>query len=276
MIFCKTRVIKVNLNGGLGNQLFQFAAATNLAMIEGKQLVFVESNKIWRNRLNFLGIDLKVFYSPVSINNQLALVPSTEDLHSRVCRYDNYHEPVFSYTKIALRETHTSMHGYFQSEKYFDNFKNEIRDFIKRNLDKMGFESHFDNILQIRMGDMARIAEIRNVHGIVTDDYLENALNLFAINAKSWLQISDDPEMIHTELPNFAAQKIQVHKGQSDIEDLYLLSEAKNIIISNSTFGWWGAWLSDGKVVAPKKWFSDLGLQLRSTKDLFPENWTLI
>jgi hypothetical protein len=51
---------------------------------------------------------------------------------------------------------------------------------------------------------------------------------------------------------------------------------AKKIVISNSTFGWWGAWLSAGEVIAPKKWFSDLGLQIRNTKDLFPENWTLI
>jgi hypothetical protein len=126
------------------------------------------------------------------------------------------------------------------------------------------------------MGDMARITEIRNVHGIVTDTYLENALKLFAINAKSWIQISDDSEMISLELPNFAAKKIHVHRAESDLEDLYLLSEAKNIIISNSTFGWWGAWLSDGEVVAPRKWFSELGLQIRTTKDLFPENWTLI
>jgi len=276
MFFCQTGVIKVKLNGGLGNQLFQFAAATNLALTEGKQIIFAESNNIWRNRLSFLGIDLKVFYIPNLDNDQLTFMPTTRAAHSRLCRYENYHEPMFSFTKINLQSTHTSLHGYFQSEKYFDEYKYEIKSFIKKNLNKMSITTHFDNVLQIRMGDMARITEIRNVHGIVTDTYLENALKLFAINAKSWIQISDDSEMISLELPNFAAKKIHVHRAESDLEDLYLLSEAKNIIISNSTFGWWGAWLSDGEVVAPRKWFSELGLQIRNTKDLFPENWTLI
>lgn len=273
---CKNGLIQVNLNGGLGNQLFQFSAATNLAIIEGKQLVFVEANQIWKSRLNFLGIEVSSIYMPFIENNKLYFTQTIHETLAKFCYYRNYHEKMFNYEKIYLPSTHTRLHGYFQSIKYFDENKYLIRSFIKLNLNKMGYKSSFANILQIRMGDMARDPEIRKVHGVVTDDFLERALKVFEIDSKLWLQISDDSEMIESELPNFFALNMDKHKSHSDFEDLYLLSEAKNLIISNSTFGWWGAWLSGGQVVAPVNWFSKIGMATRDTKDLFPQNWTLV
>jgi hypothetical protein len=63
---------------------------------------------------------------------------------------------------------------------------------------------------------------------------------------------------------------------QPDTRDFVELASSPNIIISNSTFGWWAAWLGEGNVVAPKQWFSEYGLMDRSTKDLFLENWKLL
>jgi hypothetical protein len=123
---------------------------------------------------------------------------------------------------------------------------------------------------------MARDPVVRKIHGIISDEYLESAMKIHGIKAENFVVITDDSEKIVHELPNFSALDVNYARSNSDLADLYTLSMAKKIVISNSTFGWWGAWLSGGEVIAPKKWFSDLGLQMRNTKDLFPENWTLI
>ena len=62
----------------------------------------------------------------------------------------------------------------------------------------------------------------------------------------------------------------------TEIEDFISLAECKEQIISNSTFSWWAAYLSGGKVVAPKEWFAGALAKRCTTKDLLPENWILI
>jgi hypothetical protein len=266
MLSCKLGVIKVNLNGGLGNQLFQFATATTCALLENRQLQFVESNKVWKNRLTFLDVALGKIYEPKIRGNKLDLVPST---HRSFCKFESFHEKQFNYSKIRLSKSHTSIHGYFQSEKYFKEYKNEIRAFIKYKVEQLGFMSQASSIVQIRLGDMARNREIREVHGIITDDYLKKAMSLFALDEKPWHLVSDDIQLISHELPIFSNLQINKIAVVSDLEDFYNLTHAKNLIISNSTFGWWGAWLSDAKVVAPTGWFSPHGLKQRPTIDLF-------
>ena len=63
------------------------------------------------------------------------------------------------------------------------------------------------------------------------------------------------------------------YSSNTPIADFYLLCNAENLIISNSTFSWWGAWLSNARTVAPAKWFPKLPI---STKDIVPERWVKV
>jgi hypothetical protein len=273
MLTCGKRVTRVSLNGGIGNQLFQFANGVNLALQNNCQLQFVESSKQWPSKLQFLVISPRATYAPKVRDGSLDL-PIGE--HKKFCRFDQFVEKAFSYETIAISNSHTKIQGYFQSEKYFAANELPIRNHI---IEKIGsfksFES-WDYVIQIRLGDMARDPVVRKIHGIISDEYLESAMKIHGIKAENFVVITDDSEKIVHELPNFSALDVNYARSNSDLADLYTLSMAKKIVISNSTFGWWGAWLSAGEVIAPKKWFSDLGLQIRNTKDLFPENWTLI
>lgn len=205
ILLCKTKVIKVYLNGGLGNQLFQFAAATSLAIESKSQLIFVDSNK------------------------------------KHLCPHSEY-----------------------------------ICNFVKKSLFNQGCISQRSNVLQIRMGGMARDESVRKVHGIISANYLSKALYGLSIDSKEWVVISDDFDSIQEELSGFAHLNIRNVVSKSDLEDLFVLSQAKNFIISNSTFGWWGAWLSEGQVVAPMNWFTAEGFAMRPVVDLFPSDWTLM
>jgi hypothetical protein len=273
MLTCSKRIIRVHLNGGIGNQLFQFANGLNLALDNNCQLRFVESNTRWQNKLEFLGIYPLVTYFP-SVSDGFLKLPKVE--HKKFCRFDQFEEKTFSYENIAINNSHTSIQGYFQSEKYFAANKLPIRNHIMQKIGNFKSLQSWDYVIQIRLGDMARDPVVRKIHGTITDEYLESAMKIYGISAENFRVVTDDSEKIVYELPNFAALGANYAQSNSDLEDLYTLSMAKKIVISNSTFGWWGAWLSEGEVIAPKKWFSDLGLQMRNTKDLFPENWTLI
>ena len=273
MLTCKERIIRVYLNGGIGNQLFQFANGLNLALKHDSQLQFIESNNKWPNKLEFLGIHPCATYFPADGGGYLEL-PIVK--HKKFCRFDLYDEKAFHYENVPIIKTHTKIQGYFQSEKYFMKNKNLIRNYIIQKLREYKTAENWDYVIQIRLGDMARDPQVREIHGIVTDEYLESAIEIHGLSPEKFLVVTDDSEKIVFELPKFAALNSKYCPSYSDLEELFTLTKAKKIIISNSTFGWWGAWLSDGHVVAPKKWFSDLGLQMRNTKDLFPENWTLI
>jgi hypothetical protein len=270
---CKTGVIKVFLNGGIGNQLFQFATATSLALDKGSQLIFVESNKEWSNRLDFLGLEL---HSPYSIIEMAGSLFFFQAKNKHLCLFENYYEREFSFTKIEVENTHIKLNGYFQSEKYFNAHSNQIRKFIIEGLANLGFTSQYRNVVQIRMGDMARNENVRRMHGIISESYLSKALASLAINLEEYTVVSDDFDSLRSELPEFHRLKIKRAESNSDLEDLYILSKANNLIISNSTFGWWGAWLGGGNVVAPLDWFTTEGLAVRPIIDLFPNSWKLI
>ena len=64
--------------------------------------------------------------------------------------------------------------------------------------------------------------------------------------------------------------------GKNSVWDMFLMTHCKDLIIANSSFSWWGAWLNtnpDKKVFAPQKWFTD---NLLDTRDLIPESWMKI
>ena len=89
---------------------------------------------------------------------------------------------------------------------------------------------------------------------------------------KKYLIFSDDLEWCKENF-DFIENKVII-EGNTDYQDLYLMSLCKNNIICNSTFSWWGAWLNknDKKIViAPEKWFSSAD-EYYNTEDIIPSN----
>jgi hypothetical protein len=95
-------------------------------------------------------------------------------------------------------------------------------------------------------------------------------------NDKYYIIFSDDISWCKENL-SFLNNKIFI-EGNTDFQDLYLMSKCKNNIIANSSFSWWGAWLNTNKdkiVIAPKKWFGISNSHL-DTSDLYCNNWVTI
>jgi hypothetical protein len=193
-------------------------------------------------------------------------------------------EPYFHYwpeIKNVPRDCY--LRGYWQSEKYFQEAAPTIRkDFtFKKTLTKensdLAERIREKNAvsLHVRRGDYVRNPKTAATHGLCSLDYYQAAIRYISkqVEQPFFFIFSDDITWVkkHLEM-NFPCRYIDHNSGADSYNDMHLMSLCRHHIIANSSFSWWGAWLSSHKnkiVVAPKKWFANDN----STTDLFPQGW---
>jgi len=257
-------MISSYLQGGLGNQLFQIAAAAALATDNDDQAEFDTANhdlpKQGRKCKNYLETVFRnvKFSSGLKLNNV-------------------YHEPHYCYKEIKYVPG-MCLVGYFQSEKYFVKHVDKIRNlFSVDDKTKAAIKEKYGEVLKketvavhVRRGDYLKYSD---THPPCTVEYYQTAMNQFPKDS-TYLFFSDDIDWCKD---NFAQDNIIFVEGEEDIFDFYFISMCKSIILSNSSFSWWAAWLNENdnkKVIAPKRWF---GKNVsHDTKDLIPSRWKKI
>ena len=158
--------------------------------------------------------------------------------------------------------------GYFQSEEYFKHRRSEILELFKPAdsfIDKINnYKYFFDNIsLHVRRNDYVKLYP--EIHIPQQMNYYNEALSLLPQDKKV-LIFSDDLPWCYE---NFVGDRFMFIK-ELDYISMYIMSKMKYHIIANSSFSWWGAWLSNSeKVIAPKKWFGhDVNYE-----NIVPKNW---
>ena len=183
------------------------------------------------------------------------------------------------------------LEGYWQSEKYFIEISDIIRkefSLTKNILSAMskGTENLAQKIssmksvsVHIRRGDYVNEAKTTKMHGFCTSDYYNKAIEVLSskiINPHFFI-FSDDVEWVEKSFfQTYPITNVSRITEVDPIQDLYLMSLCQNHIIANSTFSWWGAWLSGNQkkiVCAPSKWFHDKNI---NTQDLLPGAWIKI
>ena len=129
--------------------------------------------------------------------------------------------------------------------------------------------------LHVRRTDYIQNAEN---HFNLPIEYYEAALKRFDAN-RNVIVFSDDPLWCHDEAL-FADDRFIISENEDNRVDLCLMSLCDDFIIANSTYSWWGAWLSSNKekkVIAPVQWFGKTGYTKdHNTKDLIPDDWIKI
>lgn len=255
-------MIGINLAGGLGNYMFQISAAYALALENNDSLVIDESKIVTVHK------HLSTYKNNIFRNLNYGLI-----------FYENlYQEPFFHFKKIPHIKN-LFINGYFQSEKYFLNYRNEIINlFSIDELNKTLLEKKYNQIdfedscsIHVRRGDYLKYS---NMHPTLDIDYYQKCVD--EITSKNLLIFSDDILWCKENL-KFQDKNLIYIEGNSDYNDLWLMTMCRENIIANSTFSWWGAWLNNNKnkkVFAPKIWF---GLRSKhNTEDLIPIEWKKI
>ena len=251
-------MVSCKLQGGLGNQLFQIASTHALAL---------------RNN-DISGFNLNDCYTPLQGNPSSSyrtnILKDINHVESHTFR-NVYFEPTFSYQQIPYSKD-LMLQGYFQSEKYFIDHKEEIIKLFNPNLNKklvldfiVGIDKQITSI-HIRRGDYLKNEKF---HKTCSMEYYKQSMNL--IGDSVFIFFSDDMDWVKK---NFKGDNFLFSPFTEEIDDLTLMSECNNNIIANSSFSWWGAYLNQNenkKVVAPKDWFGVNGP--KDTQDIIPKNW---
>ena len=292
-------MIIIKLQGGLGNQMFQYAIARKLSLANKTELKLDLDfllDRTPRPDFTYRDYNLNIFNLKIEFATQEETKPFVNHLDSRMKRkiytylflgksnkYIN--EKQFTYDPDIFKLTgNIYLDGYWQTEKYFSDIKNILyNDFtIKISQDKKSQETNkmikdTNSVsIHIRRGDYIENKQNYNFHGICDLDYYNNSINLLLkrIENPHFFVFSDDHQWTQENLKlNYPMTFVDHNDDSKNYEDLRLMSQCKHNIIANSTFSWWGAWLNqnpDKIVIAPHKWFNN---ETRNTQDIIPENW---
>ena len=134
--------------------------------------------------------------------------------------------------------------------------------------------SSLDNpiALHVRRGDY--ITNSDN-HPPCSQEYYENALSRFD-GDRTVVIFSDDSNWCRE---TFKEDRFLISEGEDNLTDLCMMSLCSDFIIANSSFSWWGSWLSKNdkkRIIAPKKWFGTGYTSAHDTSDLYCTNWEVI
>jgi hypothetical protein len=186
-----------------------------------------------------------------------------------------------------------SLYGYFQSERYFVDIADKLRDYFQP-CDGFGPQAQAmaDAIarsdmavsVHIRRGDYVKSAKTARVHGTLGTNYYRKALHVLQGAVASPITVfvfSDDPADAEGVLDFVPRDHFVQVRGNPDRpwEDMALMARCRHHIIANSSFSWWGAWLNpaaDKMIIAPREWLTPAKLRQHNTCDLYPPSWILL
>lgn len=276
----------VSVTGGLGNQMFAYAAYLALkqrypfipVLLElteiwnehnGKEIIKVFSHLKWHSHRHYRRV--QKIYSEYYTKRIFSFKTETE------CNYGTYDKEFFRMCPVFCRYC-----GYWQSEKYFKKVAKAVRNAFHFDIAKLNSQSlALAEIIKkddtavsvhIRKGDYSKYSDI--FCDIFAEGYYDRAIAEIKRKTPSahFYYFSDDTAFVKTHfLLNENDIVVDWNKGDDCWQDMYLMSICKHNIIANSTFSWWGAWLNENQaktVIAPQKWFVKY-----KAEDILPESW---
>jgi len=289
--------IKVDVMGGVGNQLFQFYAGAYLAHKLSSILSLDLSRVGFGGTLHKSSIEEIDLPFPTEFINH---TPSRSNeffwrAHQKICRESTglgklstkvlqiYQSPQLGFDlELSHLSSPMNIRGYFQTWHYLESLRLEGFDEPKLKNPSEWFRemelqalAKFPVSLHFRRGDYSNL---KDTFGILSIDYYRKALQSLDNELQGqpiWVFTDDMSEARRVlGVLNFNFQFICPPVDSTPTESLFLMSKCKALVIANSTFSWWAGALgfTSNQIVAPEKWFKSLDDPL----DLIPENWTKV
>ena len=290
-------MIVIKIQGGLGNQMFQYAFASIFVKKINTNVLL--DNSFFNRVEKELGFTPRIF--ELKHFNNLYTVASDKEVKSfyhlskihKIKRklglnYPKiYNESSFDFqTAVLSIKSPVYLIGYFQSYKYFIGYEDFIRQLFSFPVDTLDevnkellvkIKSSNTIAIHIRRGDYVSDKSTAEYHGSCSLDYYLEAIKLLTSENKDFTLIffSDESDWVVEQFKDLPYSKIFVHhnKGDNSWKDMLLMSSCHHNVIANSSFSWWAAWLNRNRekiVIAPKEWFKtkDLNAQI-----VLPEEW---
>lgn len=277
-------MIITKLKGGLGNQMFQYAIGRHLAYKNRTELKLdISGFKSYKLRKYGLGcfnivedftnnLDVKIFNFKRKLNVSSKLNKNTLYTEKVKSKFD---------PEVLKCKGNIYLAGYWQSEKYFKDIEDIVRQDLTLKCPLMGknktIAKQIDGCnsisLHVRRGDYISSPSVNEILGVCQPEYYYRAVKYITkkIRKPVFFVFSDEIGWAKKNLKLPYPVIYVDHDGSGkDYEDLALMASCKHNIIVNSTFSWWGAWLNSNKnkiVVAPRKWM------VTREVDIILDNW---
>ena len=243
------------LNGGLGNQLFQYAIGRRLSLHFGCPLKLHTINYRQHN-----GCDTKRDFLLDCFNICADIAGDFDVFQCKQVREVGlqYIPDIFT-----AGTPPANLVGWWQSEKYFKDIRSFLLNELSLRVVSNTLKGYTDKLdknvvsIHIRRGDYVSNASTNVYHGSCTLEYYIKALEHFKHYDSKILVFSDDKEWAKA---NFNTNIFTIIENLSTVEELILMSKCSDNIIANSTFSWWGSWLNTNPnkvVIAPNRWYQD-------------------
>ena len=273
-------MILLQISGGLGNQMFQYAGLRGIAANRGFDWVIPIPESYGDS--NYGLFDCFIMSSVKEENFGF--------LNKQSVQTGQFHFSLDFFNNCA---DNVNLHDYFQSEKYFLNISDIIRrDFVfKDNIlepcKEIVGELNNPIFLHVRRGDYLNS---QHAHPVCSVGYYQRALSHFDSDSQvlvfsddiEWCrqqELFQDDRFMLSEYQELYSQTCATNDGRQNALipyfDLCMMSLCDGGIVANSSMSWWGAWLIENptsRIIAPNPWFGpqykdyDMG-------DLLPESW---
>jgi hypothetical protein len=285
-------MIITEINGGLGNQLFQYAAGLSLSLrhqtplkiaVQFKNADTLRSLGLSHFNLNLIEAtheDVNQLYSGSAVDSAIQAILPPQFKHV-------YKEKHFAYQSgFEKLGSNVYLKGYWQSERYFSTIANQVNEVFTLQ------PQYYSNVLSlieeikqtesvsihVRKGDYL-LHPYSDYYASLESAYYNNAIAAIQVDLQplKLFVFTDDPKWVKENLAlSIPYTLISEAQTTSMYEDFQAMLSCKYHIIANSSFSWWTAWLSERegkKVIAPKEWFKN---GPSHTADLIPKTWLIV
>lgn len=289
----------VKIQGGLGNQMFQYAFGQSLSGDVLYDLSWFEGDLI-SGKETSRALELEAFCCGLKVASaaeirqaQGALIHRKSFLPSCLrkifggAKRDVYESVIFEDQACVFqsgfleKRTNAYYEGYFNSERYFLPIEDKIRadfqlcvPFVGANQEMLEQISSTNAVsLHVRRGDYVNASK---TYALCSLDYYQAAVEHILSNVENphFFIFSDDlPWVVECLKLDCNFTLVDINDYKTGFNDLVLMSHCQHHIIANSTFSWWAAWLNPSPskiVIAPKVWFAT---GKKSDQDLIPDSW---
>lgn len=280
----------VKFNGGLGNQMFQWAFGKMLEITNDVEVYFDMSyfSKSYARpyQLDVFNIEPR-FIEDLGDKLKLSIIWLFRDFLNKREAFNItfFSEKQFNFDPhISKIENNSYIEGFFQTEKYFKSIEEVIREDFKfifpMDVENLKFAQRIIDSnsisLHIRRGDYVQKKRYSDAYAECSLDYYQRGVEYIAQRFPEPILFifSDDIPWVRKNLKlPYKSVYVSHNTGKRSSEDMRLMSLCRHNIIANSSFSWWGAWLNKNPeklVIAPQKWFNDDNIV---QTDVIPQGW---
>jgi len=292
-------MILIKIQGGLGNQMFQYALAKKIGLLKKVPVKFDIS---WFNNFGEKTAPRHYNLPKFNIIENIATdkeIKKFQRHYPHFSKIGKFYNFLFSDSSKYFKEKNRNfdssilnlndnvcLDGFWQSEKYFKNIENIIRTEFTLKEESENFIKLKENILKrknssiaihVRRGDYIRDPQKKERHTVLPTEYYTKSLEIIKekIPNPYFFIFSDDIEWCKQYFNKLDNVYFVDDKNLKDYEELITMSKCKHQIIANSSFSWWGAWLNPNLnkiVIAPKNYFNNPKIKV-NINDRFPRKW---